>query len=201
MKYRSILLYSVLILVAGIILIIIHNYDVFSALIITLGVVFIIPGVINLMVLPGSNNPKKNDTKRRSRQDIINGLISSTGSVILGITMIGWSNLYVKFLPIIFAILLIIGGCFHFCAIAMAFRPTKLPTWLYLFPSLLVIIGLVVIYMDKAVLLPHHIVLLTGIGFVVFAINTMFELWFSRKITAPTKQQQESPDVIDIDAQ
>ena len=46
MKVKSALLLSLLILVVGVVLIFLHNFDVFTALIIGLGIVFIIPGII-----------------------------------------------------------------------------------------------------------------------------------------------------------
>lgn len=204
MKTRSAWLASILILAAGVILTIIYRLDVFTGIVIALGIIFIIPGVINLVSLPGSSKPivKKEQTdksqqmRRRSRFDVITGLISSTGSVILGITMIGWSDLYIKFLPIIFAILLIIGGCFHFIAMAMAIRPIKLPVWLYVMPITLLVMGFSIIYVTS--LQPHHIVLIMGAGLIIFAINTMLELWFTRKINAPAKASVHDPEVIEI---
>lgn len=204
MKTRSAWLASILILVAGVILTIIYQLDVFTGIIIALGIIFIIPGVINIFSLPGSSKsmPKNEQTdkpqplRRRSRFDVITGLISSTGSVILGISMIGWSNLYINFLPMIFAILLIIGGCFHIIAMSMAIRPIKLPVWLYVLPITLLAMGFSIIYV--ASLQQHHIVLIMGAGLIIFAINAILELWFTRKINAPTKASAQDPEVIEI---
>ena len=60
-------------------------------------------------------------------------------------------------------------------------------------------IGLSIIFVDKAILLPCHIVLMTGIGLVIFVINAFIELWFTRKFNTPVKSTND-PDVIDVEA-
>ena len=51
MKAKTAILMSLLIFVAGIVLTIIHTLDVFTGLIIALGIIFIIPGIINIATL------------------------------------------------------------------------------------------------------------------------------------------------------
>ena len=180
---------------------IIHSFDVFTSLIIAMGIVFIVPGIINIASLSTTRQENRNKEKVTigSRFQTICGLISGVGSVIMGISMIGWSELFLKFLPIIFGTILILGGRFHACAMGMAFRPIRLPLWLYILPILLVALGLSIIFVDKAILLPCHIVLMTGIGLVIFAINAFIELWFTRKFNTPVKSTND-PDVIDVEA-
>lgn len=201
MKVKTALLVSLLIFVAGIVLMIIHSFDVFTSLIIAMGIVFIVPGIINIASLSTTRQENRNKAKVTigSRFQTICGLISGVGSVIMGISMIGWSELFLKFLPMIFGTILILGGCFHACAMGMAFRPIRLPLWLYILPILLVALGLSIIFVDKAILLPCHIVLMTGIGLVIFAINAFIELWFTRKFNTPVKSTND-PDVIDVEA-
>lgn len=201
MKTKTALLVSLLIFVAGIVLSIIHTLDVFTGLIIATGIVFIIPGIINIATLSSAKQNDDDDEKKGkhgSRFQVICGLISGVGSVIMGISMIGWNEMFIKFLPLIFGSILVFGGCFHICAMAMGFRPIRLPLWLYILPILLIAMGLSVIFINKATLLPHHIVLMTGIGLIIFAINAFIELWFIRKIKSPTKRKAES-EVIDVE--
>ena len=200
MKVKSALLLSLLILVVGVVLIFLYSYDVFTALIIGLGIVFIIPGIINVFNLLTTNEVVGEDkkTKPYSRFQIICGLISGVGSVIMGICMIGWNSMFVKFLPLIFGLILVFGGCFHACAMAMAFRPVRLPIWLYLLPILLILMGLSILFIDKAKLHDAQIVLMTGIGFIIFAVNALIELWFTRKIKSPVRKSTE-PEVIEVE--
>lgn len=202
MNTKTAFMGSLLIFVTGIILLIIHSYDVFSALIISLGIIFIIPGIINITTISTTKRANGGSTKEKtqSRFQAMTSLISGVGSVIFGVVMIGWSFMFVKFLPVIFGIMLILGGCFHLCAMAMAFKPIKLPVWLYIMPITLIIMGLSILFIDKSVLLPHHIVMMTGIGLMIFAINAWFELWFIRKINSVQKPSHDS-QIIDIEAQ
>ena len=199
MKVKSAFLLSLLILVVGVVLIFLHNFDVFTALIIGLGIVFIIPGIISIFNLSATKNVVSEDkkTKPNSRFQIICGLISGVGSVIMGICMIGWSDMFVKFIPMIFGTILTLGGCFHLCAMAMAMRPIRIPIWLYILPIALIAMGISIIFIDKSILLDYHIILMTGIGLIVFAINSFIEIWFSRKIKSPMIGAAEI-EVIDV---
>ena len=199
MKVKSAFLLSLLILVVGVVLIFLHNFDVFTALIIGLGIVFIIPGIISIFNLSATKNVVSEDkkTKQNSRFQIICGLISGVGSVIMGICMIGWSDMFVKFIPMIFGTILTLGGCFHLCAMAMAMRPIRVPFWLYILPIALIAMGISIIFIDKSILLDYHIILMTGIGLIVFSINSFIEIWFSRKIKSPMIGAAEI-EVIDV---
>ena len=199
MKVKSAFLLSLLILVVGVVLIFLHNFDVFTALIIGLGIVFIIPGIISIFNLSATKNVVSEDkkTKPNSRFQIICGLISGVGSVIMGICMIGWSDMFVKFITMIFGTILTLGGCFHLCAMAMAMRPIRVPFWLYILPIALIAMGISIIFIDKSILLDYHIILMTGIGLIVFAINSFIEIWFSRKIKSPMIGAAEI-EVIDV---
>ena len=199
MKVKSAFLLSLLILVVGVVLIFLHNFDVFTALIIGLGIVFIIPGIISIFNLSATKNVVSEDkkTKPNSRFQIICGLISGVGSVIMGICMIGWSDMFVKFIPMIFGTILTLGGCFHLCAMAMAMRPIRIPIWLYILPIALIAMGISIIFIDKSILLDYHIILMTGIGLIVFAINSFIEIWFTRKIKSPMIGAAEI-EVIDV---
>lgn len=199
MKVKSAFLLSLLILVVGVVLIFLHNFDVFTALIIGLGIVFIIPGIISIFNLSATKNVVSEDkkTKPNSRFQIICGLISGVGSVIMGICMIGWSDMFVKFIPMIFGTILTLGGCFHLCAMAMAMRPIRIPFWLYILPIALIAMGISIIFIDKSILLDYHIILMTGIGLIVFSINSFIEIWFSRKIKSPMIGAAEI-EVIDV---
>lgn len=199
MKVKSAFLLSLLILVVGVVLIILHNFDVFTALIIGLGIVFIIPGIISIFNLSATKNVVSEDkkTKPNSRFQIICGLISGVGSVIMGICMIGWSDMFVKFIPMIFGTILTLGGCFHLCAMAMAMRPIRVPFWLYILPIALIAMGISIIFIDKSILLDYHIILMTGIGLIVFSINSFIEIWFTRKIKSSMIGAAEI-EVIDV---
>ncbi len=198
MKAKTALIISCLIMFAGVALTIVYTMDVFTYIIIALGVAFIIPAFINMAMTSAktTNEPEKKSVKIQR----FSGLISSVGSVIFGITMIGWSNLYVPFLPMIFGIILILGGCFHLCAMGLAFRPFKLPIWLYIMPLALIAMGFVIIYLENTTLSPQHIVLISGIGLIIFALNAWIELWFMHKITRTPIKKSSDEEVIDIEA-
>lgn len=192
MNTKIALLTSLLILTAGVILTIIHPLDVYTGLIIILGIIFIVPGVVNIILLPGSEKTNKEGktflASLRSRIGAMVGFITSLGSVILGICMLLWYEMYVKFLPFIFGIILVCGGVYHLCVMAIGFRPVKLSWWVYIFPVVLLAAGFIIIYVET--LSQSQIVMLTGAGLIIFAVNSLLELWFIKMI-----QRQEREEV------
>lgn len=198
MKAKTALIISTLIMIAGIALTVVYTMDVFTYIIIALGVAFIIPSFINMAMSTTSNANAPEGKKMKLQR--FSGLISSVGSVIFGITMIGWSDLYVPFLPMIFAIILILGGCFHLCAMGLAFRPHRLPIWLYVMPVALLALGFSIMYIDKDVLTPQYIVLMSGIGLIIFALNAWIELWFIYKFSRVPVKATPVDDVIEVEA-
>lgn len=199
MKSKSALLATLLILIAGIILSIIHSFDVFKMIIITMGIVFIIPGVIVIATLSTLKQQECEATKVKTNSwvNIMCSLVSGVGSVILGISMIGWNEAYMKFLPIIFGVIVILGGCYHICAMAMALRPIKLPLLLYIMPLLLLVMGAIIVFAPKESLNEHTIVLMTGASLIIFAINSLIELWAAKKYIGQRKNSNQL-EVIDI---
>ena len=111
--------------------------------------------------------------------------------------MIGWNEAYMKFLPIIFGVIVILGGCYHICAMAMALRPIKLPLWLYIMPLLLLVMGAIIVFAPKESLNEHTIVLMTGASLIIFAINSFIELWAAKKYIGQRKNSNQL-EVIDI---
>ena len=83
------------------------------------------------------------------------------------------------------------------CAMAMAMRPIRVPFWLYILPIALIAMGISIIFIDKSILLDYHIILMTGIGLIVFSINSFIEIWFTRKIKSPMIGAAEI-EVIDV---
>ena len=198
MKAKTALIISSLIMVAGVALTIVYTMEVFTYIIIALGVAFIIPAIVN-MVMASTKTSTESENKSAKIQRF-SGLISSVGSIIFGVTMIGWSHLYVPFLPMIFGIILILGGSFHLCAMALAFRPTRLPLWLYSMPLVLIAMGFAIIYLENTTLSPQYIVLISGVGLIIFALNAWIELWFMHKITRTPIKKSSDEEVIDVDA-
>ena len=190
MKPQSAFIATILILIAGIILTIAHPFNVFSWIIIILGIVFIIPGIYVIATLSSQNQEETLKEKNSPWINIACELVSGVGSVILGISMIGWHEAYMKFLPIIFGVILILGGCYHFCAMAMALRSFHLPLWLYIMPLTLTIEGSIITFAPKESINEHTIVLMTGLGLIIFAINSITELWVAHKSIG--KQKNDS---------
>lgn len=179
MKPKTALIASILIMVAGIVLIIVHTMHVFTYIIVSLGIAFIIPAIYNIAKISSVEAETPEEIAKKFHR--YSGLISSVGSVILGVVMIGWSESFEQFLPMIFGIILVLGAGFHSYVMALALRPTRLPLWFFAMPITLFVLGCVILFANTNTLSPSTIVLISGIGFIVFAINAWIELWTMRK--------------------
>ena len=199
MKAKTALIVSILIMVAGIILTIVHTMNVFTYIIVSLGIAFIIPAFYNIAKISTEEADITEGVGDKFHR--YSGLVSSVGSVILGIIMIGWSGSFEVFLPMIFGIILVLGACFHSFIMALALRPVRLPIWLFSMPIILLALGLVILFVNQNTLTPPTIVLMSGIGLIIFAINSWIELWVMRKINqARAAEAETTNDVIEIEA-
>lgn len=60
--------------------------------------------------------------------------------------------------------------------------------------------GFAIIYLENTTLSPQYIVLISGVGLIIFALNAWIELWFMHKITRTPIKKSSDEEVIDVDA-
>ncbi len=172
MRGKSGFLASLIVLVAGVVLILVRNCSVFKWLVFAFGILFVVASVVNVVLSIGADKAKvyRDGTvrHRRSMSSLLFGWISSLGCLALGIIMLVKPEPYVAILSIFMAVALLFGALFQFYMIAFAVRPIMMPSWLYLFPTLLVIGGIMILAMELA---ESVVVLITGVGFVLFSIG------------------------------
>ncbi|MCM1517779.1 MAG: DUF308 domain-containing protein [Pseudoflavonifractor sp.] len=166
MNSKENILTSTLLLVVGVALIALYNkVDLFAWIVIAIGILFIVPSLYNLIMLIVS----KRENVRTTRTP---GVISSVGGLCLGICMLLEPNLFAGILVYLFASLLVIGGISQIALIAYGTAPLKAPLWMYIVPVLTTIAGVVMLCTSLKEI-QSVAVLVTGIAFVVSAINSL----------------------------
>lgn len=185
MNSKSNIITSIFLLVAGILLIILHDrVNIIGGIVTIVGLLFILPSLYNLIILfIRATDSKKNSNAKTA------GVISSIGALCLGICMVAVPDFFVSALVYLFAGLLVIGGLYQILLIAYATKPLRAPWWMYLLPSLAAIAGIVLLVTDVHTI-ENMVVLITGISFTAVALNSLLVYIGVRSVTPPTESDQ-----------
>lgn len=124
---------------------------------------------------------------------LTSSLITSLGAIFMGAFMMINPEVFKGILAYIFIALMIVGGVFHLFYLLKDIREVKYPIWFFALPIMMIVAGLVSMFTS---LLENEsaIVLITGIVFIAFALNSFIELWTLRTI-AKTKEELENKKI------
>ncbi len=191
MKPQSTLSMNLLIVIAGIILILLHNdFDVVKALIIVIGIVFIIPSALQIAGTLFHNRKKEGPTSMSRQWAQAGTLILSFCALALGICMVAVPMMFETIIIYLLALLLIVGGIYRIFIVNFAYGDIKLPAWIYTIPILMIIAGIVILATDIS-RLNKVVILITGIGLVLSGINSFIE-YFSAQHRASDNTQEKA---------
>lgn len=191
MNGKKSFLINLLIFVAGVVLVILHSSNFFNGMTIVCGLIFLVPSIINVVLYIG-NGKNDDGTRKASLTSTIIGWITSTGGIVLGLSMLIWNNWYKEILPILFAVILLLGALFQFYTLLIGYRPLKFPIWFLSIPAILTIAGLTIILATPE---ETTTVLLSGICLMLFSIICFMESWIIRAYKkAQAKSQPETID-------
>lgn len=174
---RADLFTSLIVGIAGIAMIVMHNrLNIMEWIVIMIGVMFIIPGVFS--VLSGALSKE-----RKSATSVLAGL----GAIALGVLMCAMPQTFAGIMVSIFGILLIIIGAYHLCFVAWLSRPFVLPFYYYIIPVLLIVTGIIIMFTSVRTV-NNLVLLITGISFVCAAVSSLME-WVA---THPSSRKDEA---------
>lgn len=164
------------VLAAGILLIIFHNQNLLSTLIVIMGVVLMLPCAATLLtVLLRRERDASGNIVPPGKAMLASAVIASLGGMGLGVWMILSPGSLVGIVVYLFAAMLIIAGLYQIIMLAVGHRPVKFPWWMYVLPVLMVAAGVVILCTDIKTV-EHLVVLITGISTVAFALNGFVEM-------------------------
>lgn len=181
MKGNGGIITNLLVLVAGIVLIVLHDREgILPGIIIITGVTFIVPSVLNGVMLLMR---RRRDENRMARLSATVGMIASLGGLALGVWMVLFPDSLVGLLVYLFAALLLLGGLYHLYVLLFGFRPLKFPLWMYVIPTVLVAAGIMLLCSDINTI-ETYIVLVAGIAMVLFSAGSFLEHIGARSFNA-----------------
>ncbi len=168
---------SLLFFAAGIALIVLHQDKAIIATVVRLlGWTFIIPAAFNIIVGAFSHRSNPPATYERARRHAyVWGLVVSIFGVLLGIAMLVATDVFAAVMAYFFGILLIVAGVYHVLAVSYLARPFVLPAYFYIIPILMIAAGCVIIFAPTVQEAKAVVVLITGIGMVCSAVNSLLE--------------------------
>lgn len=185
METKHNLLVNVLILIVGVVFIFMQSRgNVINAIVVIMGILFIAAAVLNLLVMMMSSGSRKQSQAANTREVVRRGsgtssssiptILASVAAIALGIWMTVDPEALVSIIVYIFAGLLVLGGAYHIYMLAYGYRPQHFPGWMYVFPSILLITGIVILVVG-APTITDYIVLITGIAMVIFSVSSFLE--------------------------
>lgn len=164
------------ILAAGILLIVFHNQNLITTLIVLLGIAMMIPCLATLFaVIFRRDKDAQGNTIKPNKALFASTVITSLCGIGLGTWMILSPSSLVGIMVYLFAAIIIIAGLYQLIMLAIGHRPIKFPWWMYIMPTLMTLAGIVILTTDVKTL-ESIVVLITGISLVAYAINRFAEL-------------------------
>lgn len=180
---------NVLMLAVGVTLCVMwRRQDILHSIIYLIGGLFVLTGLINLIV--SSHRRRKNMAGTGST---FVGTTSGIGGMCIGAAMLLVPTFFVGIMVYALAIFLILAGSWQFYILGYGFSPFKFPGWFYIFPIVLIVEGVVILCAGSVRASADVVVLMTGIGIILYALNSFFELGSagmqSRRVTVATVKE------------
>lgn len=195
MKGGTLFVTNAAVLVAGIIMIAASRRpDFLHTIIFITGILFIVPGLINMFVLGREGKRSPENPKGQSQMARVTGWATCGAALILGTAMCIVPEEFRPLLVYIFAIALLLGGGYHIYMISRGLRPVRFPAWVYALPLLMVIAAGVMLFVPslKDASRQSTVILITGIGMVVFAVTSIVEKAGVRAVNRMMRRQESA---------
>ena len=177
-------------LVIGLVLVIWPNAAA-SYIVITVGVAFLIPGVISLFGYFGR--------KRQEGEAAPRFPIEGIGSLLFGLWLIVMPEFFADVLMFLLGFILIMGGVQQIASLSAARRWMPVPYGFYAVPVLILIAGLVALFNPTGVRSTAFIII--GISSLVYAASELLN-WFKftrRRPKAPGTKDSSSREINNIE--
>jgi uncharacterized membrane protein HdeD (DUF308 family) len=191
MKNISInLLTNVVLLLAGVLLIIFYKHpDLLDWVARIIGMMFLLPSIAYLMSVAMRHMPE------RVSNDYL-GVLPAIGGLCFGIIMLAKPQLFNGVLSIFMGALLIVLGLFHVIYLFLSRKDIKVKGWYYLLPLIVTVYGLLILFVDGWRAHEDNVVLMTGIGLLMFNCTSVLVSLAERRArrNAPTLPRIDDTD-------
>lgn len=153
---------SIFALVLGLLLVLWPDVAI-NYLVITVGVLFFVPGLIALINYFVRGNKQESATMFP---------IAGVGSILFGLWLMIMPSFFVNILMYVLGFILVLGGIQQIASLVSARKWTSVPVAFYLIPVLILITGLIILVNPFSAASAAFIVL--GISSIVYAVSELF---------------------------
>ena len=168
-KTTTSVLVGVLAIAAGVLTIIFRDAITGAGVVTCGGILFMAAAILNAVITYFAKDDK--GRRRASTVTFLLNMIASAAALGFGICMIVRPDIFVKFVPLVFSILVLFGALMLFYYISYGNRgKAPLPHWLVAYP-LLVLVGAIVIFCLEGEKQDALIMLYTGISLIIYGLG------------------------------
>lgn len=169
-------------LVVGLVLVLWPNAAA-SYIVITVGIAFLVPGIISLFGYFG---------RRKANLEVASRFpIEGVGSFLFGLWLIIMPEFFADVLMFLLGFILMMGGIQQIASLSMARRWTTVPAAFYLVPCLILIAGIIALFNPTGVRNTAFIII--GISSLVYSLSELVN-WFRftrRRPKAPASRRDD----------
>lgn len=165
------LLTGVIILALGVVLTVFNKMITGHGVVVLAGILFLLTGIINIVVYVTRHNPDGSRVNRGFA--LFFGWLVSCAAMILGLCMLVFSDTFSRMIPFIFGLLILFGALVLTFSFIFGVRKVfKVPGWVWIFPLVMVGLGIVTMTLN-AVVDDSLIMILTGVSMIIFGVTGM----------------------------
>ena len=172
-------------LVIGLVLVLWPNAAA-SYIVLTVGIAFLIPGIISLFGYFARKNPETGVSPRFP--------IEGVGSVLFGLWLIIMPEFFADVLMFILGFILMMGGVQQIASLSMARRWVKVPVAFYLVPVLILLAGIVALFNPTGA--RNTAFTIIGISSLVYTLSELIN-WFKFTRRRPKTTHPRRDDTIE----
>lgn len=191
MKSKTLIIGNILLFAIGLVITLMSGRSsVMDNLLFVTGLLFVVPGVINVFMLLG----KKNDTEKKpSGAKMVAGWVSSAAAIILGsMIMITPDTFAGVFLYIIGALIIIYAVALIY-VMAVMLKKVNLPKWMYALPVAVLVDGCILFCLSKNTN-PRVLALMLGLGLLVISVSYFITLIAVGSYNRGIRKEQEAKE-------
>lgn len=174
-------------LVIGLVLVLWPDAAV-SYIVITMGVLFLIPGLIALLSYFGIK-PREGTSRRFP--------IEGVGSVLFGLWLVIMPDFFADVLMFLLGFILVLGGVQQIASLSMARRWMRVPGSFYMIPILILLAGVVALFNPTDA--RNTAFMIIGVSSLVYAVSELVN-WFKfsrRRPKTPLKGEIEEAEIVE----
>lgn len=173
MKGRNLIAVGLIALLTGILMIIFRDSLASGGVVRIAGLIFVGAGVLNITTFLGSRD--REGRARMGAFGTVFGWIVSGAAVILGLSMLMFSHVFVALVGFMFGVLVLFAALFQIFVLLFGARPAKVSNWFFLVPMALLVCAVIMFVNKPEVQGERTIMLMSGIALGVFGLATIAE--------------------------